>query len=312
MKNSLRTIACSLLFTLALAPGVALAGNAVVDLITDGDFTQVYYTGSKALTTVPAGTMQYGQMAGGTVMYGQVGTGSGSTLRLGTAAVGATAATTNWSTTGYNFLYAPGTADFGTQSGATAGHPLQAPGQATANGYGNTFLWGKNNSSIATTAPAIPTNPPAGGNFLAADGAYEVGAISQTVNGLTVGQATTLGFWWAAGQQQGFTGKTSEQWKVSLGGTTIATPVIQLSAEGFSGWQYQTMGFVPTATTETLSFLASGSPNGQPPFVLLNGVSLEVPEPSSWIFFIGLGAVFTVIGVMRRRRRSACPADELS
>lgn len=51
--------------------------------------------------------------------------------------------------------------------------------------------------------------------------------------------------------------------------------------------------FVADATTATLSFLAQGSPQGVPPFSLLDGVSgSAVPESATWAMMIaGLGLV---------------------
>ena len=223
------------------------------------------------------------------VVYGQFGTGSGSTLTLA-----------NWTTTGYNFLYAPNTADAGTTNGANSGQPNEAPGQYNAsNGYGSTYMLGSNNGGAST----LPATDPAGGNFIAADGAYEVGAVSQTINGLTVGNAYVLNFYWAAAQQQSYTGATTENWAVSLGSQTFTTPTYNLPSKSFSGWMSQSFTYTATGTSETLSFLAGGTPSGQPPFSLLGGVSLAlVPEPSAWVLLVGCGAVATVLGVIRRRR----------
>ena len=44
-------------------------------------------------------------------------------------------------------------------------------------------------------------------------------SFNQVINGLTAGTTYTLSFWQAAGQQQGFSGDTTEQWKVFLAGT---------------------------------------------------------------------------------------------
>jgi hypothetical protein len=75
---------------------------------------------------------------------------------------------------GYDFIFASGAAD-------TTG----AIGQ-----YGALYLWGPNNGS----ANGMPASSPVGGNYVAADGAYDVGAISQTINGLTAGQHQTFNF----------------------------------------------------------------------------------------------------------------------
>jgi hypothetical protein len=164
-------------------------------------------------------------------------------------------------------------------------------GSATALGsYGNFTL--SNGAAIA--------NSPAGGNFISADGNFGVGAISQTINGLTVGAKTTLTFYWAAAQQTGYTGATSEYWQASLGSATQDTATYNLAQGAFSGWMQATMTFIPTSTSEVLSFLAFGT--GSPPMLLLDGVTLAAPEPSTWAILV-TGLVG--LGVAARRRRRA-------
>src|ERR1035438_793122 len=113
---------------------------------------------------------------------------------------------TGWTSNGYNFIFAPGAAD-------TAG----ATGQ-----FGNLQLWGPGNGS----ANGLPASSPAGGNYVAADGAFEVAPIQQTINGLNPGASYTVSFWWGGAQQSGFTGATTEQWQVSLGSQTQSTVVL--------------------------------------------------------------------------------------
>lgn len=189
-----------------------------------------------------------------------------------------------WTTKGYNFLFQPGTAD---TSGAT--------GQ-----YGSLQLWGPNNGSNN----GLPASSPTGGNFVGADGAFGVGAIEQVINGLVAGKKYDVSFWWGGAQQEGFTGPTTEQWEVALGGEHQSTAILDNANHGFTGWQKQTLTFTATGSSEVLSFLAHGTPDGVPPFSLLDGVSMQAtsaPEPASWALMImGFGAT----GAALRRRRS--------
>jgi len=195
---------------------------------------------------------------------------------------------TGWTTTGYNFLYNAGTADVG--------------GSGPIGQYGTVILWGPNSGS----ANGLPASSPDGGNFVAADGAFEVGPITQTITGLTPGKSYTVGFWWAGAQQQGFTGANTEQWVVDLGSDpTQSTSVYNNTTGGFSGWQYQSFDFTANGGTEVLSFLAVGTPAGVPPFSLLDGVTFSqeetnvVPEPATLpLIFLGLIAG---LGFLRSR-----------
>jgi len=182
----------------------------------------------------------------------------------------------------YAFIFAPGTAD-------TTG----------ANGeYGNVSLWGPGNG----VANGLPATSPNGGYFLGMDSAFQVGALSQTIGGLTPGDSYTVGFWWAAGQQSGFSGASSTQWQVSLGSQTQNTAFANIPSQGFSGWMYQTFNFTATNSSEVLSFLANGSPQ-VPPFALLDGVSLTptVPEPGSFTLMLTAVGVLGVVGVLQSK-----------
>jgi len=199
---------------------------------------------------------------------------------------------TGWSTTGYNFLYRSGTA---TSSGAYTPQWKQ-----------QIKLWDTNASGVSN---GFPASSPDGGNFIAADGAYEVAPITQTINGLAIGGRYNVSFYWAGAQQTGYTGVTTEQWKVSLGKTTQSTAVATNPSRGFTGWLFQTFTYTATSASEVLSFMAVGTPAGQPPFSLLDGVSMNaalavtaVPEPASWTMLL-LGLVS--VGSVKLRRRSA-------
>jgi len=191
---------------------------------------------------------------------------------------------TGWTTGGYNFLFKPGTAD-------TTGAVNEYSGQLK--------LWGPGDGS----ANGLPAASPDGGNFIGADGAYGQAAIKQTITGLDMNSVASITFYWAGAQQYNYDGATTEAWQVTLGNETHSTPVVSNVTHGFTGWQTTTLSFVVTSTTEVLSFLALGTPNGVPPFSLLDGVSIsEIPEPAS-LTLVGLGLVLT--GFVRRRRNSA-------
>jgi len=191
----------------------------------------------------------------------------------------------------YTFLFTPGLAD---TTGAT--------GQ-----YGNLQLWGPGNGGAVGNN--LPATSPAGGNYVAEDGAFQVGAVSQTINGLVVGQSYSLSFWFAGAQQQGFTGATTEGFQVSLGGVTQDTAILNNADHGFTGWQQKTFNYTATSATEVLSFLAVGTPNGLPPFTLLDGVSLTGPAATTTplpaaLFFVA-PALAGVFGFARRKQNKA-------
>ena len=131
---------------------------------------------------------------------------------------------------------------------------------------------------------------PDGGNFVGMDGAYQQGVLSQTITGLTAGTFYYLSFDFAGAQQYGFTSATTEQFAVDFtAGSTAPAPtytcnttgvqcttVLHDKPEGFTGWNQAGFTFLATSSTETLSFLAIGTPAGQPPFSLLDGVELQV------------------------------------
>jgi hypothetical protein len=207
-----------------------------------------------------------------------------------------------WMTAGYNFVFLPNTAD---TTGVTA--------------QGTVTLWGPTNggtnaASLPLCAPQAGACTASSGNYVGADGAYEVSAITQTVTNLHVGEKVAVSFAWAGAQQSGFTGPTTDEWTVGLGTASPSNPsqttsLLSLPTNGASGWMNQTFTFIATSSSEVLSFLATGTPSGQPPFALLASVSVtNVPEPASWALM--LTGVAGLIGITRRRRapRSAVQA----
>jgi hypothetical protein len=92
----------------------------------------------------------------------------------------------------------------------------------------------------------------------------------------------------------------------SPGANGQSTGVVSIPSQGFSGWQKQTFTFTADSDVETLTFLAFGTPGGEPPFSLLDNVSLTaVPEPAAWAMMLaGFGAL-GALGALARRRRGA-------
>ena len=142
---------------------------------------------------------------------------------------------------------------------------------------------------------------------------------------MTPGTTYDLSFWQAAGQAQGFSGATTEQWKVFLaapGGSfhvdcssnpcvvnttgdiqEADSDLMDTPSQGVHPWELVHMMFTADAASETLSFLAwgdNGNETNLPPTVFLAGVnSPAIPEASTWAM-MGLG--FVGLGFVGRRR----------
>lgn len=142
------------------------------------------------------------------------------------------------------------------------------------------------------------------GSVFASDSQWYAAALSQSINGLTIGGTYTLTFDYSLAQQ--FITReanANNYWAVTLGDQTQNTSLLSIEGGGFSGWKTSTMTFTATSGTELLSFLASATGAGAPPFLLLDNVSLTaaVPEPSTWAMMLGgVG----LMGFMARRRRA--------
>jgi hypothetical protein len=165
------------------------------------------------------------------------------------------------------------------------------------------------------SSPANDT--PQGDFFYGEDTTFQSTLLQQMVSGLTPGVTYGLSFEWAAAQQTGFSGRTTDQWVATLGtGPSESTVVVTNPSHGFTGWMTATLHFTATSTSELLSLdgvgtcpdlPAGGCPEGDsgaPPFALIDSVALNTPEPSTWAMML-LGFAGLGYAGFRRRRRAA-------
>jgi hypothetical protein len=248
--------------------GALMAGSASANLVTNGSFENITFQGTASLATI-----------------GSIGGVDAYTLTYGGA-----------------FASYPGEATVlqGWTSTAIFAFVAEPPTTGTFSAENDYNLW-------PGSTDTVPITSPDGGNFIIDDSTQQyTGYLSQTVNGLRVGDTYTLSFYQAGSQQQGFYGDTIQQWDVSFGSSTFDSALMTVPSQGFSPWEQQTTTFVATSTSEVLSFLGESNVNGgQPPFILLDGVSLTdttAPEPGSfWLIGFGSIAFFSVRKLRRAR-----------
>jgi hypothetical protein len=212
-----------------------------------------------------------------------------------------------------NFALSGNPTDYNYEFSSTYGDATAVTDWTGNNGF-NLYFWAGTQDSSAGCAhtrfgdcanyfwPTMTALTPTS-NFVAMDGDQTAGSnlqggISQSISGLIAGQTYLLTFDWGGAQLENRSGATTEQLQVSLGSQTLKTGVLNNASGGFTGWFVQNFTFTASAATETLAFLSIGTPAGQPPVVVLDDISLTIPEPSS-LAAIAVGAA--MVGLLRRR-----------
>ncbi len=192
---------------------------------------------------------------------------------------------------------------------------------------GTGWTGGSSNLTLYALAPTSPD----GGNYVVMDAdtvhGYN-GTIYQTATGMTVGKTYVLTFYQAAGQQTSNQGFATDWWSVDVGGTVNGTNITGGTTFGSQTqnsifwrdqsllgtpdtpvWQKISYAFKATSANEIISFtsssLMSNTTNGVPPYLFLDGVTLQLsPEPGS-IFLTALGVIGLLIVRKRMVRRAA-------
>ncbi len=91
---------------------------------------------------------------------------------------------------------------------------------------------------------------------------------------------------------------------MSLGSDTADSTLMTTPGGTVTPWNLQSMTFIATSTSELLSFLSLGIPDGCAAVVLLADVSLTAPEPGTFaVLGVGLLGLLTVVRLRSRRAR---------
>lgn len=208
-----------------------------------------------------------------------------------------------WTSHPWDVGYAHGTNSYNYVLNATTASSIGSPAD-----FGTIWLAGPGNGDQNGFANSQAGT---GGNFFAGDGQYHVGQLTQTISGLIIGQSYTLTFDYAGAQVRGYNAVTTHAWDFGLTneGLSSVTQTLTNGSGGFTGWYTASFDFVASQASDTLYFMAAGTPAGLPPMSLLDNVSLTgsavsaAPDPATWMtMVIGFGNIGFIMRVRGRRR----------
>jgi len=94
--------------------------------------------------------------------------------------------------------------------------------------------------------------------------------------------------------QVGFTGATTEQWKVTFGSQTFLSTLQNDPEQAFQPWTKQTMQFTASATSQLLTFLSQAARMGLPPLFSWTVSRWTLRSPST-LMYAGLGCSFLIV-----------------
>lgn len=136
-------------------------------------------------------------------------------------------------------------------------------------------IWGPNNAvPVYNNFSGSAVNN--GGYFIGvrADTGDSIPSISQNLTGLVVGETYNVVFQWACAQLYESFGATQQFWTVQFGQESWSTTSCSNPSQGFTYWKDEEHSFTASASTQTLSFLASSTPTGNGAMTLLDTVSV--------------------------------------